>query len=228
MSALKIIVTGATKGIGRAMIEGFVEAGHHVAGCGRSAKTIDELAQRFGSPHHFDTVDVANFEAVSRWSKSVLESFGTPDLLINNAAIIIENNPLWKVSPDDFSRIVDVNVKGVFHVIRALVPAMVSRGQGVIINLSSGWGRMTSPEVGPYCATKFAVEGMTKALADELPPGMAAIPLSPGVIHTELLEVCFSEGAKSYPSPAEWAAHAVPFILSLGAEENGESISVSS
>lgn len=226
MPPRKIVVTGATKGIGRAMVGGFIEAGHQVAGCGRSAEAIAELNRRFGRPHRFDVVDVTQAGDIQQWGEQVLSKFGTPDLLINNAAVITENSPLWKVPVDDFSLVIDVNVKGVFHVITALVPAMVARGEGIIVNLSSGWGRSTSPEVGPYCASKFAVEGMTKALAEELPEGMAAIPLSPGVIHTELLEKCFSSGASSYPSPAEWAVHAVPFLLSLGPDDNGQSISI--
>jgi NAD(P)-dependent dehydrogenase (short-subunit alcohol dehydrogenase family) len=76
--------------------------------------------------------------------------------------------------------VVSVNIVGVANVIRAFAPAMIERGSGVIVNLSSGWGRSVSPEVAPYCATKWAIEGMTKALAEELPKGMAAVPLNPG------------------------------------------------
>ena len=78
----------------------------------------------------------------------------------------------------------------------------------------------------PYCATKFAIEGMTLALAQELPPGMAAIPLNPGVIDTDMLRSCFGDNAVSYPSPSRWAERAVPFILALSARENGHSATV--
>ena len=95
----------------------------------------------------------------------------------------------------------DVNVKGVFNVIRAFVPAMVRRKSGVIVNLSSGWGRSTSPEVAPYCATKYAIEGLTLALAQELPAGMAAVPLNPGVIDTDMLRQAWSDGATPTRKP---------------------------
>ncbi|MBA2113901.1 SDR family oxidoreductase [Bremerella alba] len=226
MSVRKIVLTGATKGLGRAMADGFIATGHQVAGCGRSADKIDQLNEQYGDPHRFDVVDVTNWHDVKQWGKSVNENFGVPDLLINNAAIINENKPLWRVPVGEFSQMIDINIQGVFHVIKAFVPAMVERGQGTIINFSSGWGRSTSPEVGPYCATKYAIEGMTKSLAQELPAGMAAIPLGPGMIHTEMLEKCFADGASSAPKPSDWASYAVPFILSLGAEENGESISI--
>ena len=84
--------------------------------------------------------------------------------------------PLWQVPADEFSRLIDVNISGVYYVIRHFGPAMVARGRGVIVNFSSGWGRSVSPEVAPYYATKWAIEGLTRALAEELPKGMAAVP----------------------------------------------------
>ncbi|MHC2071058.1 SDR family oxidoreductase [Bremerella sp. T1] len=224
--ARKIVVTGATKGLGRAMVDGFIAAGHQVAGCGRSADKIEQLSEQYGSPHRFDVVDVTNWHDVKKWHRSVVETFGVPDLLINNAAIINETNPVWQVPVDEFSHMLDINIQGVFHVVKVFAPKMIEQREGVIINFSSGWGRTTSPNVGPYCATKFAIEGLTKSLAQELPDGMAAIPLGPGMIHTDMLEKCFSEGASSAPKPEDWAQYAVPFILSLGAEENGQSISI--
>jgi NAD(P)-dependent dehydrogenase (short-subunit alcohol dehydrogenase family) len=103
---------------------------------------------------------------------------------------------------------------------------MVARKRGVIVNFSSGWGRSTSPKVAPYCATKWAIEGLTQALAQELPKGMAAVPLNPGIINTDMLQSCFGKSAHSYPSPADWSRTAVPFLLNLAAADNGESLSV--
>ena len=98
--------------------------------------------------------------------------------------------------------------------------------KGVIVNFSSGWGRSVSPEVGPYCMSKWAIEGLTKAMAEELPNGMAAVPLDPGIIDTEMLRSCWADGAGNYPKAEAWAEVAAPFILSLGAKDNGKSISV--
>src|SRR5204862_8292122 len=113
------------------------------------------------------------------------------------------------------------NVQGPFHVIRAFTPAMIRAGRCVIVNFSSGWGRSTSPEVAPYCATKFAIEGLTAAFAQELPRGMAAVALNPGIIDTEMLRSCFGAGAGSYPHPESWARTAVPFLIKLGPKDNG-------
>ena len=118
-----------------------------------------------------------------------------PDLLINNAGTDEHPAPLWRVPAEKFNRVIGVNVIGVANVIRAFVPAMVAPRKGVIVNLSSGWGRSVSPEVAPYCASKWAIEGLTKALAEELPPGMAAVPLNPGVIDTDMLRQCWADGA---------------------------------
>jgi NAD(P)-dependent dehydrogenase (short-subunit alcohol dehydrogenase family) len=103
---------------------------------------------------------------------------------------------------------------------------MVARGRGVIVNFSSGWGRSTDAEVAPYCASKWAIEGLTQALAQELPSGMAAVPLNPGIIDTAMLRSCFGSSAASHPSPEEWARRAVPFLLALGPRDNGRPLTV--
>jgi NAD(P)-dependent dehydrogenase (short-subunit alcohol dehydrogenase family) len=218
----RIVLTGATRGLGRALVPQFVAAGHTVAGCGRNAAQVAELAQLFPAPHTFAVVDVTDPYAVALWAKSV----GTPDLLINNAARMNNPAPLWEVPVDEFLSVLDVNVIGVFYVIQAFVPQMVARKTGVIVNLSSGWGRSTSPEVAPYCASKYAIEGLTKSLAQELPEGMAAVPLNPGTIDTDMLRQCWNESAGSYPKADEWAKRAAPFLLALNATDNGKSRSV--
>jgi len=114
----------------------------------------------------------------------------------------------------------------VANVIRHSVPAMVAKKNGVIVNLSSGWGRGVARDVAPYCATKWAIEGLTKALAEELPEGMAAVPLNPGVIDTDMLRACWADGAAGFPKATAWAEVAAPFILGLGPKDNGKSLSV--
>ncbi|PYJ85918.1 MAG: oxidoreductase [Verrucomicrobia bacterium] len=217
-----VVITGVSRGLGRAMAQEFIRLDHIVLGCGRSVKSIAELRGRFGKPHDFEAVDVASDEKVKAWAKRVLESHGTPGLLLNNAAIINKNAPLWKVSAEEFDRVIDVNLKGVVNVIRHFVPAMIERGSGVIVNFSSGWGRSTDAEVAPYCATKWAIEGLTQALSQELPAGMAAIPLNPGIINTDMLQSSFGSSASAYPTAEEWAKKAVPFLLSLGPKHNGQ------
>jgi NAD(P)-dependent dehydrogenase (short-subunit alcohol dehydrogenase family) len=132
----------------------------------------------------------------------------------------------WEVPRTDFDALVDVNIKGVANVLRAFMPAMVERKRGVIVNLSSGWGRSVSPEVGPYCMSKWAMEGLSKAMAEEVPAGMAVIPLNPGVIDTDMLRLCWGESAAHYAPPEHWARAAAPFLLRLGPRDNGRSLTV--
>lgn len=221
-----IVVTGATRGLGLALAEKLAGLGHTILGCGRTAEAIAKLQQILGPPHDFAVVDVSRDDEVKTWAARVLDHYPAPDLLINNAAIINRNAPLWELSAEEFDRVIDVNIKGVVNVIRWFVPAMVARRTGVIVNFSSGWGRSTAPEVAPYCGTKWAIEGLTQALAQELPEGMAAVPLDPGIIDTDILRSAFGDGAGKYPAPQEWAERSVPLLLHLGPQDNGQPLSV--
>ncbi|NNE90208.1 MAG: SDR family oxidoreductase [Verrucomicrobiales bacterium] len=224
-SQRKIVITGCTRGLGRAMVEGFIARGDRVAGCARNPEKVAELQDPFGrNDHLFESVDVSRDSEVADFSRVVLEKHGPPDLLINSAALINENAPLWEVPEAEFSTVVDVNLKGVTNLIRHFVPAMIENGSGVIVNFSSYWGRSTASEVAPYCATKWGIEGLTSALAQDLPPGLAAVAFNPGVIDTDMLRSCFGSGAGSYSGPDCWAEAAVPFLAGLSASDNGSSV----
>jgi NAD(P)-dependent dehydrogenase (short-subunit alcohol dehydrogenase family) len=222
-----VVITGVTRGLGLAMSEKFIELGHTVLGCGRSRDIIEQLRRTFRPPHDFAAVDVAYESQVEPWAARLLSTHGAPDLLINNAAIINQNAPLWQVPAEEFDRLLDVNVKGVANVLRHFVPAMLARKAGVIVNFSSGWGRTVAADVAPYCASKWAIEGLTQALAEELPRGMAAVPLNPGIIDTDMLRSCFGGTASRYPSTKKWVEKAVPYLLSLNSRDNGKPLSIS-
>ncbi len=224
MGGKLVLITGVTRGLGRAMAEEFIRLGHTVLGCGRSEGDINQLRLRYKQPHDFCPVNVASNDAVESWAKDLLNSHGAPDLLLNNAAVINANDPLWRISAPEFSFVIDVNVKGVANVIRHFVPAMIKRRKGVIVNFSSGWGRSTDAEVAPYCASKWAIEGLTLALAQELPGDLAAVSFNPGVINTEMLQSCFGGSASAYPSATDWAKTAVSFLLKLGLADNGKQL----
>jgi NAD(P)-dependent dehydrogenase (short-subunit alcohol dehydrogenase family) len=221
-----IVITGVSRGLGRALVTDFAKLGHTVFGCARSSETFTALKRQFSAPRQLDDVDIACDASVSTWAKEVLSKAGPPDLLINNAAVINRNEKLWNISAKEFDHSFAINVSGTANVIRHFVPAMVAAKRGVIVNLSSGWGRSVSAEVAPYCATKWAIEGLTQALAEELPDGMCAVPLNPGIINTEMLQSCFASGAEFYPSPEQWAKRAVPFLLKLGPQHNGQPLTV--
>lgn len=219
-----VVITGCSKGLGKAMVEEFVALGWRVVGCARNSSNIESLSEKYLSDHLFSVVDVASDLQVQEFSNKAIGLFGAPDLVLNNAAMINANAPLWEVSEEEFSQLVDVNIKGVASTIRHFVPTMMEKGSGVIVNFSSGWGRSTSPEVAPYCASKWAIEGLSQALAQELPPGLAAVAFNPGIINTDMLQSCFGLGASVYPTANEWAKKAVPFLANLGASDNGRSL----
>ncbi|MGP1386494.1 MAG: SDR family oxidoreductase [Thainema sp.] len=223
---MRIVITGVSRGLGRAMVEGFVEQGHQVLGCARSTEVIRELQQLYDEPHSFSVVDIADEGQVKAWSYRLISNGGPPDMLINNAGLINPLAPLWEIPAEDFDAVIDVNIKGVANTIRHFVPDMVERQQGIIVNFSSGWGRSASPEVAPYCATKWAIEGLTRSLAQELPPGMAAIPLNPGIIHTQMLEQCYGDAAASYTPLKRWQQQAVDFLLNIQPSDNGQPLTV--
>ncbi|MDD2763949.1 MAG: SDR family NAD(P)-dependent oxidoreductase [Opitutaceae bacterium] len=223
---MHIVITGVTRGLGRALADWYIAHGQTVSGCGRSGMEIFELRSQYPEPNSFDALDVTEVVKVEMWAERIIGAQGAPDFLINNAALMNHPAPLWKVPAAEFSKLIDVNIKGVANVLRAFLPTMVGAGRGVIVNLSSGWGRSTSPEVAPYCASKYAIEGLTKALAQELPKGMAAVPLNPGIINTAMLQLCFGGNAAGHPSAEAWARRAAPFILQLGPKDNGQSVSV--
>ena len=226
MAKKLVLLTGVTRGLGRAMTEEFIRLGHTVLGCSRSKKEIDRLRGTFGKPHDFYALDVASADEVKSWASLLLSTHGAPDLLLNNAGIINKNAPLWEISAAEFSAVIDVNLKGAANLIRQFVPEMIKRKKGVIVNFSSGWGRSTDPEVAPYCASKWAIEGLTLALSQELPKGLAAVPLNPGIIDTPMLQSCFGASSSSYISPGDWAKKAVPFLLKLGPSDNGKQLEI--
>lgn len=199
---LRVAVTGTSRGLGAALAAELGRLGHHVSGCSSS------------------TVDVRSAAAVNAWAQAV----GEVDLLLNNAGVALPPEFLWKVEPADFARVVETNLIGVFLVARAFLPGMLRRGTGIIANFTSDWGRTVSPLYAAYCASKWGVEGLTRALAEELPAGVAAVLVDPGDVDTDMLRQALGEEASAAPGAAEWATRAAPRLLALGPDVNGQTV----
>ncbi|WP_299732861.1 SDR family oxidoreductase [uncultured Tateyamaria sp.] len=223
---MKIVITGVSKGLGRALSAEFANLGHEVAGCARNESAIEDLKTALGPQHSFTSVDLQSADEIEQWAKHLTSNWGVPNLLINNASMINGNAPLWQVSRTDFEVLMSTNVTAVFSTIQHFVPAMIDRRTGVVANISSGWGRSVSPNVGAYCTSKWAIEGMTLALAEDLPEGLAALSVDPGSIETEMSQSALGDAARNAQSPHEWAEKAAPFFLSLGGKHNGLQVSV--
>ncbi len=221
---LTIVITGVTKGLGKALAEQYIQDGHHVIGCGRDAESIKSLSKNYEGKADFQVVDISRYDQVQKWSALVLEKYRSPDFLINNAGIINKNAFIWEVPQEEFSSVIDVNIKGTYHTIKGFVPSMIKSKNGIVVNFSSGWGRSTSPEVGPYCSSKWAIEGLSKSLAQEFPDGMACVALNPGVIDTDMLRSCWNENASLHEKPDSWASRVAPYILSINSKDSGSSL----
>src|SRR5262245_53459656 len=150
-----VVITGVTRGLGHAMAEKFIALGHTVLGCGRNLQLLEELRQRYPKRHDFDAVDVTADEQVQEWVARLHKKCGAPDLVLNNAAVINRNAPLWKVSPQEFSAVIGANIHGTVNVIRHFLPNMLKKHNGIIVNFSSGWGRSADKDVAPYVASKW-------------------------------------------------------------------------
>lgn len=218
-----IVITGCTSGLGAAMCQYFIAEGYQVAGIGRNEKKIKDLTAKYAN-HVFSVCDVRSKVDLKKFQKKVCKQFGVPDLLINNASIINENNSLWEIPAQDVDELIDINIKGVINSIRAFLPVMIEQGKGVVASFSSYWGQSVSADVAPYCASKWAIEGLARALAEELPSGMASVAFNPGIINTPMLNKTFGSSAKNYPTAEEWVEYAGPKLLGLSGKDNGKTV----
>jgi NAD(P)-dependent dehydrogenase (short-subunit alcohol dehydrogenase family) len=221
-----IFITGVTKGIGNALAKKFSDSGHKVSGFGRDKKKLEELSEITGGKNIFINCDIRSYKNVKDAADIIIEKTGIPEIIINNAGVINKNQNLWETDPDEFENVISTNINGSFHIIKYFTPLFIQRKKGIIVNMSSGWGRSAAPGVSAYCASKWAVEGLTKSLAMELPAGTAAVTLNPGVINTDMLKSCFGNSALLCQSPEEFALKAEKLILSITEKDNGKELSV--
>jgi len=185
----------------------------------KAQKVVDAIAADGGRAKAF-VCDVTSVSAIETLVKDVIAAFGRIDVLVNSAGVFYQTR-VGETDEAMFDRMCDINLKGTFFACDAVAPHMIERGSGGIVNMSSGWGRSTSPNVAPYCASKYAIEGLTEALAQELPEGMAAVAINPGVVDTDMLRITWGDDAAAYSKPDEWARRAVPFMLKLEPADNG-------
>jgi NAD(P)-dependent dehydrogenase (short-subunit alcohol dehydrogenase family) len=182
-----ILVTGATRGVGEALTLKFAKKGHVVYALARTRNQLNSLVERCGADKVIPfEVDVSIREQVEEATTAIQREYGTPDVLINNAGIV-ENIPFAEQELEMIDRIVDVNLKGTLYVTRCLVPGMIARGSGRIINLSSVAGTRGIPGQTAYCASKLGMNGFADALAQELlAKGILVTTICPGGIDTPL------------------------------------------
>jgi len=196
----RVLVTGASRGIGLALADALRARGDEVIGTARTA-TAGCLA--------CDVRDDAQVRALAA-------RVGPVDVLVNNAAVIHDPAPLVDVPLAEWLRVLETNLVGMVAMLRAFVPEMNRRGSGIVVNVSSTWGRSAAALQAPYCASKFAVEGLTRSLAAEVAAGVCVVAVNPGVVDTGMLATAFSGRTEGATPPDACARRFVRLLEAVG------------
>ncbi len=218
------LITGATSGIGKATAQLLAKNNFNVILCGRREDRLEELAQELSKITQVHTLcfDVRDKEAVSNQIGSLPAAFSTIDVLINNAGNAHGLDPIQTGSLDDWDAMIDINVKGLLYVSKAVIPGMIAKKSGHIINIGSIAGKEVYPNGNVYCASKHAVDALNQAMRIDLNPyGIRVGAIHPGAVETEFSEVRFkgdtSRAASVYngfePLLAEDIADIIHFVV---------------
>ena len=210
------IVTGAGRGIGRATALAFARHGIAVALASRrpaDLMAVEAQIEQMGGRALALPTDVSATAEVEKLVEETERTLGNIDLLVNNAGVV-EPNPIVATSDESWDRVLDVNLKGAFLCTRAVLPQMIDRRRGRILNVSSISGRLGTPRLASYCASKWGLIGFTKAAAEEVAPhNVQIMAVCPGSVDTEMLAKGLP-GAKPDMAPDAVAA----LLLYLGTE----------
>lgn len=220
------LITGATSGIGEAVARKLAQSGFNLIITGRRYDRLDKLKSELEKENNISVLslcfDVRNFQDVEKAIKSLTEEWQSIDILINNAGLAVGLNPIHQGVVDDWERMIDTNIKGLLYVTRLVSPIMVERKSGHIINIASIAGKDVYPNGNVYCATKHAVDALSKGMRlDLLPYGIKVTQICPGAVETEFSIVRFkgdqNKADKVYdgftPLYAENIADAIHFAV---------------
>jgi len=222
-------ITGAGRGIGRAIAESFAAQGCAIAAAARTRTEVESVATQIrdaGGKAIALACDVTDPDQVQRAVNETHDSFGAIDLLVNNAGVAIFK-PFHELSADDWQQTMDVNLNGAFHCTQAVLPGMMHRRSGRIINISSVAGVKPIAKQSAYCASKHALNAMSKVLAMELREhGIAVHAVCPGGVTTRLADEAMPERAKDDWMTPEDIAHACLFLASQSSRATTDEVIV--
>jgi 3-hydroxy acid dehydrogenase / malonic semialdehyde reductase len=223
-----VFITGATSGIGQACAKAFASKGQRIIICGRRSKRLQTLKKQLEEIYHVEVLaielDVRNRAAVGNAISKLPENWISIDILVNNAGLALGLNSIGEGEHDDWDQMIDTNVKGLLYISRAIIPGMMERKSGHIINIGSIAGRETYPNGNVYCATKYAVDAITQGMRlDLVSYGIKVTQISPGATETEFSKVRFNgdtERANNVykgfkPLSGDDIANAIIYVASL-------------
>jgi NAD(P)-dependent dehydrogenase (short-subunit alcohol dehydrogenase family) len=227
MRAKTVVITGASRGIGASAARAFVAKGAQVALLARSKGQIDALVSELGSAAIGFGCDVADWASVKDVMERVSDRFGWIDVLINNAGVVDPIARLSDADPMDWGRTQDINLKGVFHGMKAVIPGMRQQGSGTIITVSSGAAVRALEGWSAYCASKAGALMLTQAAhLEEGAHGMWVLGLSPGTVATEMQVKIKASGINPVSQlawedhiPPEWPARALVWMCGAAADD---------
>ena len=224
-----VVITGAGRGIGAALARAFSRDGARVFLCARTdveVRTVAEEILAAGGRAGWTTVDVGEPDAARALALMATSELGRVDVLVNNAGILGPKAPLLECTPGNWNDVLRVNATGTFLVSRAFLPTMLQQQSGVIMNVSSGVGRKGRATWGPYAVSKFAVEGLSQVLAEEIgPQGLACVAVNPGATRTDMRAAAYPDEDPMTLPTADQIAEAFLRIAALDQPEiNGKSI----
>ncbi len=201
------LVTGGNRGIGLAIVTGLAKQGHTVLLGSRNLPAGEKIAKTIPGDVHAVELDLSDRETLQRQVKAILASHPVIDILINNAAILINGN-LLDVSKSDFYDSVQTNFLAPFDLIRLLVPGMVERGYGRVVNVSSEWGSFNEGLTGPaaYSASKAALNTLTLTLAQSVPKSVKVNSMTPGWVRTRMGGSAATRSPEKGAETAIWLA----------------------
>ena len=186
-----VVVTGAGRGIGRAIALHLAEQGAHVAATARTAEEIDAVADEIrarGGRSLAIPADVTRPSELDELERATEAALGPPEILVNNAGIVARV-PLHETREETWDAVLDTNLKGAFLCCKTFLPAMIRRFRGRIINVASISGRQGTAQLSAYCASKWGMIGLTKSLAEEVREhGIQVNAIAPGSVATDMLE----------------------------------------
>lgn len=223
-----VLITGASRGIGEAAGRHMAERGANVVLAARSSDAVAGIAAEIGPNALAVACDVTEWAQVEAAVARAEDAFGAVDALVNNAGTIEPIARIEEGDPARWGEVVDVNLKGAYHALRAVVPGMVARGHGVVVNISSGAATGALEGWSHYCATKAALLSLTRCAHKELgPKGVRVVGLSPGTVATDMQRAIRGSGVNPVSRldweahiPPEWVARAIAWLLTDAAREH--------